>query len=448
MKQLLLSFLVTVILLLGGGTTSKAQTTLAAGDIAIVLINATDNTLNSVTLNDNVSFVLLKDIASGTKIYFTDFGWRSDAPAFQSAVPCGASTGAVSDGIVEWTATSALPYGTVVHMNVKFTPTVNIGTITGYQATYNVATQYVSIAVSSEAIFAYQGSISSPTLITGVNTKNAWATTLLNCDFNPTFSTLPSALTTGSSALSWSTTSVNGILNSSVTLTGNKATDLANIYNPANWTYNASVAFPITSVTLSPPATLPTVTTNAATSVNSTGATLNGSVNANNASTTVTFEYGLTTGYGSSTTADQSPVTGSSATSVSKAITGLSASTTYHYRVKGVNAGGTSNGSDQTFATSAAGPTISSFTPTSACPGTTITITGTNFTGATAVSFGGTAANSFSVVNTTTITAVVASGSSGSVSVTTAGGTGTKTVRQFDELEGTGRPDDDLFGKT
>jgi hypothetical protein len=67
-------------------------------------------------------------------------------------------------------------------------------------------------------------------------------------------------------------------------------------------------------------------------------------------------------------------------------------------------------------------PTISSFSPTSATNGQTVTITGTNFTGATAVSFGGTAATSFIVVNSTTITAVVASGSSGLVSVTTPGG--------------------------
>ena len=67
--------------------------------------------------------------------------------------------------------------------------------------------------------------------------------------------------------------------------------------------------------------------------------------------------------------------------------------------------------------------TISSFTPTSAGSSTTVTITGTNFTGATAVSFGGTAATSFTVVSATSITAVVASGTSGSVSVTTPGGT-------------------------
>lgn len=88
----------------------------------------------------------------------------------------------------------------------------------------------------------------------------------------------------------------------------------------------------------------PAVTTNAATSISSTGATLAGIISAKNASTTVTFEYGLTTSYGTTVTADQSPVTGSAATPVRKAITGLAAGVTYHYRVVGVNAGGTTNG--------------------------------------------------------------------------------------------------------
>ena len=71
-------------------------------------------------------------------------------------------------------------------------------------------------------------------------------------------------------------------------------------------------------------------------------------------------------------------------------------------------------------------PTISSFTPTSAASGSTVTITGTNFTGATAVSFGGTPATSFSIVSATSITAVVANGTSGSVSITTPGGTASR----------------------
>jgi len=103
----------------------------------------------------------------------------------------------------------------------------------------------------------------------------------------------------------------------------------------------------------------PIVTTTAATGITATGATLNGIVNANNQSTAVTFEYGLTAGYGSTVTADQSPVTGKSNTVVSKAITGLSNNTTYHYRVVGTNTSGTVNGADMTFTTGTASPTVS-----------------------------------------------------------------------------------------
>jgi hypothetical protein len=66
-------------------------------------------------------------------------------------------------------------------------------------------------------------------------------------------------------------------------------------------------------------------------------------------------------------------------------------------------------------------PTITSFTPTSGSAGATITINGTGFTNASAVTFGETAAT-FTVISSTQITAVVASGTSGSVSVTTPGG--------------------------
>jgi phosphodiesterase/alkaline phosphatase D-like protein len=105
---------------------------------------------------------------------------------------------------------------------------------------------------------------------------------------------------------------------------------------------------------------LATVTTAAATGIGSTGAALNGSVNANNASTTVTFEYGPDTNYGATVTADQSPVTGIAATGVSKAIAGLVPNTLYHYRAVGVNAAGTTYGNDLTFTTVAIPPTVTS----------------------------------------------------------------------------------------
>lgn len=73
-------------------------------------------------------------------------------------------------------------------------------------------------------------------------------------------------------------------------------------------------------------------------------------------------------------------------------------------------------------------PTITSFSPMTASPGAIITITGTNFTDATDVSFNGAAALTFTVVNATTITAQLGDGNAGQISVTTALGTATSVT--------------------
>jgi len=67
-------------------------------------------------------------------------------------------------------------------------------------------------------------------------------------------------------------------------------------------------------------------------------------------------------------------------------------------------------------------PTIELFTPASASQFDTLTIKGTNFKWVTAVSLGGTSVASFKVLSSTTITAVVGTGSSGSVQLTAIGG--------------------------
>ncbi|HEX8979164.1 MAG TPA: IPT/TIG domain-containing protein, partial [Parasulfuritortus sp.] len=78
-----------------------------------------------------------------------------------------------------------------------------------------------------------------------------------------------------------------------------------------------------------------------------------------------------------------------------------------------------------------AAPTVTSISPSSGptAGGTAVTITGTNFTGATSVTIGGAAATSVVVVNATTITAITPAGVAGAanVAVTTPGGTGTGT---------------------
>ncbi|WP_143452498.1 putative Ig domain-containing protein [Janthinobacterium sp. 61] len=81
--------------------------------------------------------------------------------------------------------------------------------------------------------------------------------------------------------------------------------------------------------------------------------------------------------------------------------------------------------------TGSANPTLTSLTPASGSSsgGTSVTLTGTNLTGATAVSFGGTAAASFIVNSATTITATTPAHAAGAVNVivTTSGGTATLT---------------------
>lgn len=73
-------------------------------------------------------------------------------------------------------------------------------------------------------------------------------------------------------------------------------------------------------------------------------------------------------------------------------------------------------------------PTISSFTPTSGAIGSPVVITGTDFTGATAVSFNGINATSFTVNSATQNTARVPAGATtGTIAVTTPSGTGTSS---------------------
>jgi formylglycine-generating enzyme required for sulfatase activity len=93
-------------------------------------------------------------------------------------------------------------------------------------------------------------------------------------------------------------------------------------------------------------------------------------------------------------------------------------------------------------------PTITSFSPISSAQGTTVTISGTNFTGATAVSFGGTAATSFSVINATTITAILGAGASGNVIVTTPGGSASLGGFVFSALDQQSNPQYGLVSTT
>src|SRR5205814_137519 len=106
----------------------------------------------------------------------------------------------------------------------------------------------------------------------------------------------------------------------------------------------------VTSATPTPtPTPTPAVTSNPATNVASFSATLNGSLNPRGATTTVYFQYGPTTSYGSMT-ATQSK-TGNTGQAVRANISGLMTSTTYHFRIVATNSAGTTHGGDRIFTT-------------------------------------------------------------------------------------------------
>src|SRR5439155_21810624 len=83
-----------------------------------------------------------------------------------------------------------------------------------------------------------------------------------------------------------------------------------------------------------------------------------------------------------------------------------------------------------------------------AAGGTSVTITGTDFTGVSAVSFGGTAAASYTVDTPTQITAVSPAHAAGTVHITVTATGGTSTATAADEFTFVARPSVALTGGT
>jgi hypothetical protein len=183
-----------------------------------------------------------------------------------------------------------------------------------------------------------------------------------------------------------------------------------------------------TDITFTTPPNPPSVETAAASSVAQSGATLNATVNPNGGTVgDCHFEYGTTAVfYEASMPCSSLPGSGSSPVAVSAQIAGLSANTTYHFRIVASNQGGTGTGSDRTFATPSSPPVISLVSPGAGpvAGGTTVSVTGVNLTEATNVKFGANNAASFAVVSPTSLTAVSPVGTGTvDVLVTTPGGT-------------------------
>lgn len=184
------------------------------------------------------------------------------------------------------------------------------------------------------------------------------------------------------------------------------------------------------------------VTTEAATGITASDATMNGSVGMDDATGTAfwvsTSSFSVASS-ASPTLPDGVHSTGdlgaaASSTSFSALLSEatipgpitITPDTTYHFVAWVLVDGTWVPGEVLTFDTLPLAPTISGISPVSgsASGGTAVTITGTGFTGATDVNFGATDAASFTVDSDTSITATTSAGSGAvNVTVTTAGGT-------------------------
>lgn len=99
----------------------------------------------------------------------------------------------------------------------------------------------------------------------------------------------------------------------------------------------------------------PMTITTAATSISTSGGTINGTVNPNGQSTSVWFEWGTTTSLGHST--GKGTATGTTASSWYFALSGLTSNTTYYFRIVAQSDAGTSYGSILSFTTGSTGQT-------------------------------------------------------------------------------------------
>lgn len=141
---------------------------------------------------------------------------------------------------------------------------------------------------------------------------------------------------------------------------GDASLTIIDISDPLNPTFAGNIAGAgVPNFLNAPRATMtglaPAVTSNAPTLIGETGATLNGTLDADgDESCDCSFEYGPTVAYGTTTT----PVSRTAGQTFSTAILGLVAGTLYHFRAVARNSWGVTYGSDMVFVASVVDPLV------------------------------------------------------------------------------------------
>ena len=283
---------------------------------------------------------------------------------FQVAVDTGTRT-LFASGFTQPTGMDFRPAGVNPddHVGFLYVADTATGTISQISVAGEVTPFVTGAGMPNYLAFQTISSTPLPVVVTGIASNVVGTTATLNGTVNPSGSETTYQFEYGLTTSYGSTTTITSAGSGftavpvSAALTGLvpgtlyhfrlTATNSGGTANGADSTFTADVS------TEGPPI----VVTGVASNIGATTATLNGTVNPVGLETTYQFEYGLTTGYGSTTTI-ASAGSGLTAVPVSAELTGLSAATVYHFRVTATNDLGTTNGEDATFTTGVPPPTI------------------------------------------------------------------------------------------
>ncbi len=288
-----------------------------------VTLAATSVTGTSATLNAQVNANLCN-----TNVTF-EYG---ETTSYGSTVA--GSPGLVSGGIVaNVSAGITVVPGKTYYFRVK---AVNAaGTVNGAGLSFS------SVCLSPSATTLAATNITSSLATLNGQVNGNGCNTTVTFEYGETTSYGMSIAANPGTVTGSSVTNVSGTIN----ITAGK------IYHFRIKTVNSTGTTYGTDLTISPYCASPSAITLTASGVTSSSATLNGQVNANFCSTTVTFEYGETSSYGQSVTATPGTVAGNTMTNVSAAIAGLAPGKTYHFRVKALNLSGIIYSNDAVFST-------------------------------------------------------------------------------------------------
>jgi hypothetical protein len=243
------------LLLLSAPQTTRAQTTLVAGDIAILGWNS-DETYP----NQRWAFMAMRNIAANTVIIFTDNGYDGSISNFRTAA------GNSNDGYLTWTVQSPILKGTVIYATNNTVNSSSAG-VSGQLGQPGPPAPGFGFAPTGDQIIVYQGTsgtAASATFIYALNTgQNSgygspgnWITT--GSIVNDQLSYIPPGLINGSTAVALtsnggSTPVGTGLLGSANygfdnmyyagTTSGYRSALLTAIATPTNWIGHDATTF-------------------------------------------------------------------------------------------------------------------------------------------------------------------------------------------------------------